>query len=719
MTTPHPDGAGQPTQLLGPTAEIDSGPEGPDVGAFFDLDGTLVAGYTAAAQMRDRLRRRDLRVVEFLTIVELAVQFRLGRRAFETLIEGSALTVKGRQAQVVDEMGERIFRQSVADLIYPEMREMVRAHQRRGHTVVLSSSALTNQVAPVARYLGIEHIVCNRLVADGQEVLTGDLEQPVIWGPTKASRVQQFAADHHVDLGSSYFYADGDEDLSLMYLVGHPRPTNPEPVLTKVAVSRGWPILRFSSRGGGGPLGVGRRLASASSVGLLAAVAVGVGLVRRNKRAGINVLTRFWPGTVLALSGVKLNVTGAEHLTERRPAVFLFNSRSNVDVFLVAALVKDNWTSVATKEIQDGRVFGQLGKLLDVAFVDREHPGAAALKPLEAAARNGLSILIAPERTRPDTQSVGPFKRTPFLIAMATGLPIVPIVIRNSESVAGTNTRRLNPGTVDIAVLPAVSVNDWTLRNMRDRVKQIRTAYLETLAEWPAGKPDPAGQSATEVDRPSPSAVRCAQAGPPIEPLAACGFAVLGDDAGRNAPALLDVNAVLPRPGTDGHGVNRAALTTCAGGATATSADLSGVGNVVRGWIIRHFIDPAQGVRSSKDVEIKWGIHPTGDKREEWTADDQRTTLVLLVQGNFRIDLTETSTGWSPAPWNARWRTSSPHSADPRRAGLDHPRRRGRQGRLPRPATTIRERKQLIRAVITEIILTVDQAQRTAQVTIV
>jgi quercetin dioxygenase-like cupin family protein len=46
-------------------------------------------------------------------------------------------------------------------------------------------------------------------------------------------------------------------------------------------------------------------------------------------------------------------------------------------------------------------------------------------------------------------------------------------------------------------------------------------------------------------------------------------------------------------------------------------------------------------MRSSKDVEVKWGIHRTGDKRAEWTADEQRTTLVLLVQGNFRIDLTE------------------------------------------------------------------------------
>jgi len=319
------------------TAEVDAGLEGPNVGAFFDLDGTLVAGYTAAAQTRDRVRRRDLRMAEFLTIVQLAVQFRLGRRAFETLIEGSAHTIKGRRARDVDEMGERIFRQSVADLIYPEMRELVRAHQRRDHTVVLSSSALTNQVAPVARYLGIEHIVCNRLVADDQGIVTGEIEQPVVWGPTKASGVQEFAAGHQVDLGLSYFYADGDEDLSLMYLVGHPRPTNPGSMLTKVAVRRGWPIMRFSSRGSGGLSGGARRLASISSLGPLAAAALGVGLVRRNKRAGVNFLTNSWPGTVLALSGVKLNVTGAAHLTERRPAVFLFNLRSSVDVFLVAA----------------------------------------------------------------------------------------------------------------------------------------------------------------------------------------------------------------------------------------------------------------------------------------------------------------------------------------------------------------------------------------------
>jgi hypothetical protein len=85
-------------------------------------------------------------------------------------------------------------------------------------------------------------------------------------------------------------------------------------------------------------------------------------------------------------------------------------------------------------------------------------------------------------------------------------------------------------------------------------------------------------------------------------------------------------------------------------------------GRDTRGWILGHFIDPSKGVRSSKDVEIKWGIHPAGEKRPEWTADDQRTTLVLLVEGNFRIDLTEASVTLEKQGDYATWGRGIDHS---------------------------------------------------------
>lgn len=62
-----------------------------------------------------------------------------------------------------------------------------------------------------------------------------------------------------------------------------------------------------------------------------------------------------------------------------------------------------------------------------------------------------------------------------------------------------------------------------------------------------------------------------------------------------------------------------------------------------RGWLLGHFIRPTDDVRHTNDVEVKWGTHPAGEKRAEWTTGDQRTNLLLLVHGEFRIDLTEGS----------------------------------------------------------------------------
>jgi putative phosphoserine phosphatase / 1-acylglycerol-3-phosphate O-acyltransferase len=492
MTAAARAGRTPPLRVPGSVAEVEASPEGPHVGAFFDLDGTLVAGFTVAAVTKDRLRHREVGASELLHMMQLALEYRLGRHHFDNVIEGAMRSARGRLAEDVEELGERVFEQSIADLIYPEMRELVRAHQRRGHTVVLSSSALSMQAGPVARYLGIKHVLCNRFVVDENGILTGDIERPVIWGTTKATSVQLFAADHEIDLQSSYFYADGDEDLGLMYLVGNPRPTNPGPRLTKVAIRRGWPILRFSSRSADNLSSGIRTLAGIASLAPLAYGALWIGLLTRSKRTGVNFLSRYWPETVLALNGVKLNVAGAENMNARRPAVFLFNHRNNFDVFMVAALVRENWTAIGKIELESNPLIGTLGKLLDVAFIDRADSAAAvaALKPVEDAAREGLSIVVAPEGTRTDTRMVGPFKKGAFRIAMATGLPVVPIVIRNSEEVAGRNSRRLSPGTVDIAVLPPIDVSDWTHDDLPKRIEQVRELYLETLTHWPAPEPD-------------------------------------------------------------------------------------------------------------------------------------------------------------------------------------------------------------------------------------
>jgi HAD superfamily hydrolase (TIGR01490 family) len=177
-------------------------------------------------------------------VLEASIRYRLGRVQFARLLARAAGYLRGESLAELDELGERLFADRIAARLYPDMREIVVAHQRRGHTVVLSSSALTIHAEPVARFLGITHVLCNHFEVDGDGRLTGGIARPVVWGAEKASAVQRFCAGNGIELRHSYFYADGDEDEPLMSLIGYPRPVNPRPGLAALAAANGWPVLR-------------------------------------------------------------------------------------------------------------------------------------------------------------------------------------------------------------------------------------------------------------------------------------------------------------------------------------------------------------------------------------------------------------------------------------------------------------------------------------------
>jgi putative phosphoserine phosphatase / 1-acylglycerol-3-phosphate O-acyltransferase len=215
--------------------------------------------------------------------------------------------------------------------------------------------------------------------------------------------------------------------------------------------------------------------------------ALGLGLLTRNRRTGVNFFTSTFGRVLLATTGINLNVIGEENLKKERPAVFIFNHRNQADPMIAGALVRDNFTSVGKKELEKDPIVGTLGRIMDAAFIDRDDPKAAVegLRKVEELAAKGLSILIAPEGTRIDTTEVGPFKKGPFRIAMTAGIPVVPIVIRNAEVIAARDSSTFNPGTVDVAVYPPISTDDWTLKDLPDRIAAIRQLYLDTLKDWP------------------------------------------------------------------------------------------------------------------------------------------------------------------------------------------------------------------------------------------
>ena len=214
---------------------------------------------------------------------------------------------------------------------------------------------------------------------------------------------------------------------------------------------------------------------------------IGLGLLKRDKRAGINFVLDNWIGAIFTAADVQINVVGEKNAWKQRPAVFLVNHRTTYDGAIAMRVLKKDFTAIAKAEYGKNPIGSLVGKLMDVAWVERENKTAAleALKPIEELASKGLSVLIAPEGTRTIPREVGPFKKGAFRIAMAAGLPIVPIVVRNAEVVGGRNAYALHPGTVDVAVLEPIDVSEWKLEELSERIAEVRQLYVDTLANWP------------------------------------------------------------------------------------------------------------------------------------------------------------------------------------------------------------------------------------------
>lgn len=468
-------------------ADVENGPRGPEIGAFFDFDGTLIDGYSLGAFARHHVRSGHVLPVDLGRMLLIGMRGLTTEEDFERFFVLGMRAWAGRSEDELTELGERLWRQGVAGSLYPEAWRLVAAHRRAGHTVVLASSATRFQVEPAARALGVEHVLVTPVqFADG--LCTGRPGGPPLWRAGKAAAVAAFAPAHGVDLERSYAYSNGDEDVPFLRAVGRARALNPGDGLAAEAAARGWPVARFRSRGRAGMREVARALGAVGGTlgGFGAGVALGAVnqlLGQGSRRDAVDLGLSLAGELGTALAGVTLDVHGAEHLVSPRPAVFLFNHQSQLDVIVLAKLLRGGFTAVAKKETASIPGFGAAFRLADVAFVDRGDTTAAkaALEPAVQRLREGISLVIAPEGTRSVTPALGPFKKGAFHVAMQAGVPIVPIVIHNAGELMWRGASTIREGTVRITVRPPVTTAGWTADDLDAHVTAVRRGYLDAL----------------------------------------------------------------------------------------------------------------------------------------------------------------------------------------------------------------------------------------------
>ena len=464
-------------------AEVENLPDGPEIGALFDFDGTIISGYSVVTFFREQLRRGHMSPRDVVELVSVMASFGIGVLGFPALVLAASQFLRGVREDSYTAFGEEIFRSHLARQIYPETRALVEAHMRKGHTVAIISSASPYQVVPAARSLDIEHVLCTELQVE-KGVFTGGVVRPICFGPGKVIAAERLARKHGVDLDKSFFYSDSTDDLELLERVGNARPLNPSSRLLSIAEQRGWPVRRFASRGRPMPSDLLRTaMVPASLMGSFVA-GLPIWALTGSRRDAVNFSMSVFADLASALIGLNLRIKGEHHLWSQRPAVFLFNHQSNVDMVIVARLLRRDISGIGKKEIGDIPLIGRILEYSGVVLIDRkDHDKAvAAMATLVDTMRiEGKSVCISPEGTRSITPKLAPFKKGAFHLAIQAGVPVVPIVIRNSVDVMPKGSAIYHPATVDVEVLPPVDTSGWNSDTIDEHVEHVRNLYLEAL----------------------------------------------------------------------------------------------------------------------------------------------------------------------------------------------------------------------------------------------
>ncbi|MFC9892667.1 HAD-IB family hydrolase [Nocardia sp. NPDC127579] len=463
-------------------AAIRSGPQGPRVAAVFDF-GAVVDGFARPRLYRTFFRRGAGAATTLLGGI------RSGRTdaEYRRFLQQASFALAGRTAEDLDQLGAALFKSTVYGHIYPEAWQLIRTHRAAGHTVVLVSSLTRFQVAPAAAALDIPHVLCTPM-ATVDNLLTGYAEGKTLWRNGKADAVRAFADAHDLDLAESYGYADAAADLPLLTLLGRATAVNPDRGLAATAAERQWSALTFRPRRAPRPADYART--AAGFLALLGGACTGVlsKSYTRRRRDMADALMAHGTSATLAALGVRLRVTaGAEYASAPRPAVFLFNHQSQFDVIIVPKVLGGGVTGIGKQELTKNPVFGPLMRFVGVTFIDRRDSAKtrAALAPVVATLRAGLSIAIAPEGTRSYTPEVGPFKKGAFHIAQQAGVPVIPVVIRNAGEISWRNSMVARRGTVEVALLPPIEVGAWTPAEFDAQVAAVRQRYIDTMLNWP------------------------------------------------------------------------------------------------------------------------------------------------------------------------------------------------------------------------------------------
>jgi 1-acyl-sn-glycerol-3-phosphate acyltransferase len=206
-------------------------------------------------------------------------------------------------------------------------------------------------------------------------------------------------------------------------------------------------------------------------------------LVLRREAASVQGLAAWWARSICRASGVEVSVSGTGQLNPEMPYIFAANHQSQFDILVLQGFLGIDFRWLAKKELFAVPIWGAAMRRAGYIPVDRSH-GRQAIKSLDEAAQKiaaGTSVIIFPEGTRSKDGKLHEFKAGAMVLAIKSGVPIIPVAILGTYEILPKGRLLVTPGTVQIRLGSPIETRNCTSRDKHGLARVSQEAVAELL----------------------------------------------------------------------------------------------------------------------------------------------------------------------------------------------------------------------------------------------
>ncbi|MBS3779623.1 MAG: HAD family hydrolase [Desulfovermiculus sp.] len=210
--------------------------------AIFDLDSTLLNGDSDHA-WGEFIAEKGLVGRKYQEENDRFYQdYLAGRLDVTAYIEFMVQPLLSLDIDQLEELRQEFIQTRIQPMRLPKAEALLADHRRQGRTLIIITSTTRIITEPIARLLGVEHLLATDLEVKNR-YLTGKLSGIPCFGPNKVIKLQEWMQATGNSLEDSYCYSDSHTDLPLLELVEHPVAVDPDQALEHTARSRDWPVI--------------------------------------------------------------------------------------------------------------------------------------------------------------------------------------------------------------------------------------------------------------------------------------------------------------------------------------------------------------------------------------------------------------------------------------------------------------------------------------------